>query len=154
MRVFTQRINLQLDAEIKPNNWSTPPLGLYPEHDQFIEEFEQLFPDTIPKQKHDLDYALLFDPVRYVTGRYWGGESSLAAAVEFAKLRNIANYYRNIGTQTSVLVCEDSEHPTTLTTEQIFTSYGLHLQMPIIDPTSTLAGYWLATDPETFVSVA
>ena len=151
MRVFTQRMTIQLPEGSVPNNWDAPAPGEIDYHDQLLEEFEQYHPNSVPTQSNALDYTVMCDPVLYVIGRYWGDESKLAAAIEWSEMKNENAHYTGKGTFTSVLVCEDSEHPTTLPTEKIFIGYNnSFIPPPYEHAACNVTGYWLASDPDTF----
>ena len=153
MRVFTQRMTVQLPEGDIPNNWSTPAAGAFVYHDELLEDFEKLHPNSVPTQAHALDYTIICDPILYVIGRYWGDESKLEAAIEFSEMKNESTLYTGKGTFTTILVCEDSEHPTALVTDKIFTGYkNAPIPAPFINAASIVKGYWLASDPDTFTS--
>jgi len=153
MRVFTQRMTVQLPEGDIPNNWGAPTAGAFVYHDELLEDFEQLHPNSVPTQAHALDYTIISDPIVYVIGRYWGDESKLEAAIEWSEMKNENGLYTGKGTFTTVLVCEDSEHPTALTTDKIFTGYNdAFIPLHFVSAASTVTGYWLASDPDTFTS--
>ena len=154
MRVFIQRLLTESDLVANggpTGGWVQRPIGDGGAFDQFVQAVtDRKFDPPIPTVADPLCYALKIREAGgaelsyYLIGTYYGGDECLAAAYEYVEFK--MEFFRLMApNRTTVIVCEDNEHPATNPNV-----------IPILDRNSMLIleGYWLAGDPDTFVSVA
>jgi hypothetical protein len=154
MRVFIQRLLTESDliANGGPTGgWVQRQIGDGGAFDQFVQAVaDRNFDPPIPTTADPLCYALKIQETGgaeltyYLIGSYYGGEECLAAAYEYVEFKREFFPLMAIN-RTTVVVCEDDEHPST------------HPNViPTLDRNNmlTMVGYWLASDPDTYVSVA
>lgn len=107
MRVFTQRFHPNI--ELLP--WEKPTLGQFPEFDAWVNEFNNLYPNIMRMDMHELDYKVWFDTpdgdTFFITGYYWGDESTLEAAYHWVG----HNQVLDVPLRRWVITCPDDQHP-------------------------------------------
>ena len=133
MKVFTQRAQLELTP-----GWGKPIKGEHAWFDQFVSEFEINHPGEFPWIDHSLDYCIVLSPVLYILGFYWGDESKLEAAT---------NWAANKGPH-CVVTCNDDQHPTSLSLEALWENCSEPMA-----PGHVITGYRLRSAPDTLISV-
>ena len=145
MRVFIERCLLDLPPGGATGSWVATS-GSDNEFDQYVQAVkDQNFNPPIPHDVADpLCYTIKLRTINnaevicYKIGTYYGDESCLAAANAYVEFKY--NFFPTLGPRhTTVVTCDDSTHPT------------------IVEPETPgefiVEGYWLASDPDTFVSV-
>jgi len=147
MRVFIERFLFDLPPGGETNNWVQTPSGDDGEYDQFVQAVkDHNFDPPIPTVANPLCYTIKVrsitdsEIVCYKIGTYYGDDSCLAAAHEYVEFKY--QFFPNLGPMhTTVITCDDSTHPTTIAQQTPGNFF-------------VVEGYWLASDPDTFVSVA
>jgi len=142
MRVFTQRYQL-MPLELHP--WIKPGPGMFPEYDVWVNQFNQVHPNVLLTENHDLDYRVMFntptDDKFYIVGYYWGDETTLEAANYWVNNNKVLNVQQ----KRWVVTCNDDEHP----------AIGPVANMQIDDFLTSMQavkqGYWLWSDQESFI---
>ena len=147
MRVFTQRIMREAPPR-GPNNWDVESKGAWQKWDDFWHVIDALG-ISAPRTPSPLNYTIMVQVLVnteivtwYIAGHYCGDESCMADAAKFVEIKN--DYGFEVAAM--VMSCNDDQHPT---------------QMPIADvvsasffnSTPVVTGYYLASDPDTLVSV-
>ena len=148
MRVFTQRFIISLLSEYgntKPNQWNMPQRGAKPEWDTFWDSINADHPGLVPQGVHELDYTIVCSPTMYITGKYWGDETHLAAATDFVQRRNALYSIP----PSSLLTCNDDQHPADLTMSELSGSLNNNIDLVTYDK----IGHYRANDPDNLVSV-
>jgi len=151
MRVFIQ--NGHPEALMTPgeetNRWVPAPVGDAGEYDQFYSELQvKTWDPPIPTVADPLCYTLKLREkngaglVIYLVGSYYGDESVLSTAYEYVQWKYDVWPSLPPGA-TIVISCPDDQHPATHFEEVLPAASQYNLE-----------GYWLASDPGTFVSVA
>jgi hypothetical protein len=146
MQVFTQRIQLRINAP----EWAKPKRGEAVWHDEFLDAFNAKYPNKLITDDHPLDYCIVLAPISYIMGYYWGDETTLEAARAFADGKNRHDLY-NTSYYTEVFTCDDDQHPTNVITNT--TLMELESSENRLNGTK-VAGYYLRSAPDIFVSVA
>jgi hypothetical protein len=148
MRVFTQRFIINLINEYgnsTPNYWGLPQRGEKPEWDIFWESINADHPGLTPQGVHELDYTIVCTPTMYITGKYWGDETYLAAATDFVERRN--DIY--LSPPSALLTCNDNQHPVDLPIIDLCGSLGSRISLENYDK----VGHYRASDPDNLVLV-
>jgi hypothetical protein len=151
MRVFIQ--NRYPEALMIPGEettrWVPAPVGDNGEYDQFYNELQKKTWDPpIPTVADPLCYTLKLREkngaglVVYLVGSYYGDESVIDTANEYVQWKYDVWPALPYGT-TLVIFCPDDQHPATHINEIL----------PALADKYDFEGYWLASDPGTFVSV-
>jgi hypothetical protein len=145
MRVFTQRIITNLLSEYinAPNYWTASP-GISPVWDELYDQFNSKYPGVFPGTANPLDYCIILGPPVYIIGKYWGGEETLGMATEWITARNSVGWM-----PATVLTCDDDQHPTEFTIEQLLLNWPPEYASAIDDHVKV--GYYLPSDPDAFV---
>ena len=154
MRVFIQRLLTESDLVANggpTGGWVQRTIGDSGPGDQWVQAVaDHNFDPPIPTVADPLCYTLKIRETGgaelsyYLIGSYYGGDECLATAYEYVEFK-FEFFPLMAPNRTTVVVCEDDEHPATNPNV-----------IPMLDRNSmlTLEGYWLASDPDTFVSVA
>jgi hypothetical protein len=151
MRVFIQ--NIYPEAIMIPGEettrWVPASVGDGGEYDQFYNALQiKTWDPPIPTVADPLCYTLKLREkvgaglVVYFIGSYYGDESVIDTANEYVQWKYDVWPSLPYGA-TLVLTCTDDQHPATHFSEV----------MSAASEKYTLEGYWLASDPTTFVSV-
>ena len=152
MRVFIQ--NHYPEAIMIPGDetkrWVTKAVGDEGEYDQFLTAMQaQTWDPPIPTVADPLCYTLKLCEkngaglVMYLVGTYYGDESARDTAFAYVQFKYDTWPSLPHGA-TNVVLCDDDEHPTT------------HLSkiLPAAAANYDFVGYWLASDPDTFVPIS
>ena len=149
MRVFTQRI-MQEAPPRGPNNWDVESKGTYSKWDDFWDAIDALGIPA-PKTPSPLNYTIVVQaPVNFgagtrtfhISGHYWGDESCMADASKFVEVKN--DYSFELAAM--VMHCSDDQHPTQMPIADVVPLSFFNNVAPVV------TGYYLASDPDTFVS--
>ena len=152
MRVFIQ--NIYPEALMTPgeetNRWVPSLVGDDGEYDQFVKAMQaQPWDPPIPTVADPLCYTMKLREktgaglVSYLVGSYYGDETASDTAFEYIEFKY--NTWPSLPTgATIVVICNDDVHP----------AINFNEVLPRFAELFTLEGYWLASDPDTFVSVA
>jgi len=149
MRVFIQ--NNYPEAIMIPgeetNRWVPTLVGDGGEYDQYIQQMlAQTWDPPIPTVADPLCYTLKLREktgaglVLYLIGTYYGDETAKDTAFAYLQFKYDSWPSLPHGA-TNVILCDNDEHPTT------------HLSkiLPSVAANYDFEGYWLASDPDTFV---
>ena len=151
MRVFIQ--NTYPEALMTPgeetNRWVPTLVGDDGEYDQFLTVMQaQTWDPPIPTVASPLCYTIKVREkagaglVLYLVGSYYGDETARDTAFEYVQFKYDTWPSLPYGA-TNVVLCADDIHPTT----------HLNEILPTIANNYDFEGYWLASDPETFVPI-
>lgn len=152
MRVWLQNRfpEALLPSGQETQRWVPEPVGDGGEYDQFYYAMQaKSFDPPIPTTLHPLSYTLKISRTGgpgitfYLIGTYYGDESAQTTANEYLAFKKQVWPSLPDGV-TTVVTCNDDQHPALNFTE-VF---------PTLSEIFILEGYWLASDPDTFVSVA
>jgi hypothetical protein len=152
MRVFLQNRfpEALLPVGQETQRWVAEPVGDGGEYDQFYYAMQaKSFDPPIPTTIDPLCYTLKIRRtggagiVFYLIGSYYGDESAQTTANEYLEFKKIV--WPSLPNEATIVVtCSDDQHPA-LNFNEVF---------PTLSEIFILEGYWLASDPDTFVSVA
>jgi hypothetical protein len=143
MRVFTQKVQL---TPLELHQWIKPVPGQFREYEAWVHEFNQVHPNVVPMENHDLDYRVLYntpdnDPF-YIVGYYWGDETTLPGATYWVSNNKVLNVQQ----RRWVITCNDDEHPA------IGPAANMQIDDFLTSVQAVRQGYWLWGDKESFVS--
>lgn len=143
MRVFTQKYQMT-PFELHP--WNKPIPGIFPEYEFWVNQFNQVYPNVLLTDNHDLDYRVMFntpegDPF-YIVGYYWGDETTLEAANYWINNNKVLNVQQ----KRWVITCNDDEHPA------IGPAANMQIDDFLTSVQAVKQGYWLWAEKETFIS--
>jgi hypothetical protein len=151
MRVFIQNVYpeaLMIPGE-ETSRWVPKLVGDGGEYDQFVQQMQaQTWDPPIPTVADPLCYTLKLREkagaglVKYLVGTYYGDETARDTAFNYVNFKYATWPSLPIGA-TMVVLCTDDTHPVT------------HLGeiLPNAAESYDFVGYWLASDPDTFVPV-
>lgn len=154
MRVFlTRAVNPKIDITMTPSNsWTIRP-NMPPHVAEIQNRFSEMYPGQLPTSVSPLDFTIIakhniHDMELWIVGKYWGDESKYEGAQILADMRNNNLGYQSLNIKSRALICQDNEHPTMLPWETICgPDDGTTVSSQLFSP----LGYYLASDPDTFV---